>query len=183
VARASAIGGFIDMWDQCTHMFDLAGLAIAAAYAKRPHRCYEIMVTDRRPTPQPRRPHTGRCVAELRRDGGGILRWDIDEQDIVGRPELRSLLRGFRSWTETLPVAEAEACLVLRRCVGVAAGRAVNVDSVVFASEIGLPPVCHTYRPDQAAMGRRNVGNRRDFSAGTQNVLANLGGFGFEGNR
>jgi hypothetical protein len=181
VSRASDIGAFIDMRAQCTHMFDLAGLAIAAASAGRPHRRYEIMVTDRTPTPQSRRPNTGSCQAVLWRDGVEVLNWRIDGQAIRLGSGDRSLQRGFRAWTEGLTVDEAEACLVLRRGIGVAAGRAVNVDEMVFASDIGLPPVCHTYGPDQARVARRNVGTRRDFSAGFPSMLDHADNNVFEG--
>lgn len=181
--RASDIGALIDMRTQCTHMFDLAGLAIAAASAGRPHRHYELMVTDRTPVPAQRRPQTGACQAILWRDGAEVLNWRIDGQTIRLASGDHSLQRGFRAWTEGLPVDEAEAWLVLRRGIGVAAGRVVNLDDTVFAGDIGLPALCHTYSPDQMNVARRNIGSRRDFSAGSGGMLGGADNSVFEGHR
>lgn len=40
VARCTDLGALVDMRRQCTHVFDLAGLALALAYARRQHRRY-----------------------------------------------------------------------------------------------------------------------------------------------
>lgn len=179
VVRASEIGAFIDIRAQCTHMADLAGLAIAAAASGTQRRSYEIAVTDRHPRPSSDRPHAGRCLAALHRDGSEILRWHIEDQTVLLHDGSRVLTEGFRRWTEDLPPPDAEAALVLRRAVGVAAGRVIELDGIRLASELGLPPVCHTYSADQAPVARRNAGSRRDFSTAAETLLADTGSMAF----
>ncbi len=157
VSRASAIGDMLSMRMQCTHMFDLAGLALAAAANGVAHRVYQATVTLRQPLPVKGAPHTGQCVAVLCRDGEEVLHWVVEDQAIVS-PESRSLLRGFRAWTETLPIREAEDALVLRRAVDVSGGLSVDLDSIASPLDLNMPAVCHSYQPDQAALARRHKG-------------------------
>jgi len=171
VSRSSAIGGMLSMRMQCTHMFDLAGLALAAAANGIAHRVYQASVTLRRPLPAKRAPHTGKCVAVLCRDGAEVLRWAVEDQAIVS-PESRSLLRGFRAWTETLPIREAEDALVLRRAVDVSGGLSVDLDSIASPLELGVLAVCHSYQLDQAVLARRHKGMSRDFTSGFETMLA-----------
>ncbi len=171
VARSSAIGGMLSMRMQCTHMFDLAGLALAAAASGIAHRVYQASVTLRQPLPVKGAPHTGRCEAVLCRDGEAVLHWIIEDEMIVS-PEPRSLLRGFRAWTETLPICEAEDALVLRRAVDVSGGLSVDLDSIASPLELDLPAVCHSYQPEQAALARRHKGMSRNFSSGFETMLA-----------
>jgi hypothetical protein len=106
----------------------------------------------------------------LRRDGDEVLRWVVDDQTITS-PEPRSLLRGFRASTETLMPDDAEAALVLRRAVDVSGGLSVDLDRIASPLELDLPPVCHSYQPDQAALARRNKGMSKDFTAGFGDML------------
>jgi len=170
VSRSSAIGELLNMRMQCTHMFDLAGLALAAASNGIVHRVYQATVTLRDPLPVRGVPHTGKCVTVLCRDGDEVLRWVVEDQAII-LPEPHSLLRGFRAWTETLPADEAEAALVLRRAVDVSGGLSVDLDNIASPLELDLPPVCHSYQPDQAALARRNKGMSRNFDAGFESML------------
>jgi hypothetical protein len=171
VPRSSIVGEMLNMRMQCTHMFDLAGLALAAAANGVLHRVYQATVTLRDPMPARGAPHTGRCSAILCRDGTEILRWIIEDQTIA-MPDHRSLLRGFRAWTESLSADDAEAALVLRRAVDVSGGLSVDLDNIGSPLELGLPPVCHSYQPDQAALARRNKGMSRDFRQGFETMLA-----------
>lgn len=171
ISRSSAIGDMLNMRMQCTHMFDLAGLALAAAANGVERRVYQATVTLREPLPLKGAPHTGTCTALLCRDGQEVLRWSVKDQAIL-LPEQRSLLRGFRAWTETLPAAEAEAALVLRRAVDVSGGLSVDLDDIASPLDLHLPAVCHSYQPDQAALARRNKGMSRDFTSGFAGMLA-----------
>jgi hypothetical protein len=171
VSRSSAIGDMLNMRMQCTHMFDLAGLALAAAANGVAHRVYRATVTLRQPLPVKGGPHTGECVAGLCRDGEEVLHWVVQDQAIVS-PEPRSLLRGFRAWTETLPIREAEDALVLRRAVDVSGGLSVDLDGIASPLELDMPAVCHSYQPDQAVLARRYKGMSRDFTLGFETMLA-----------
>jgi len=171
VSRASAIGDLLRMRMQCTHMFDLAGLAMAAAANRTGRRLYQATVTLRQPLPARGAPHTGRCVAVLCRDGEEVLRWVVEDEAILS-PGPRSLLGGFRAWTETLPTQEAEDALVLRRAVDVSGGLSVDLDSINSPLDLDLPAVCHSYQPEQAVLARRHKGMSRDFTSGFENMLA-----------
>jgi len=171
VSRSSAVGELLNMRMQCTHMFDLAGLALAAASNGIAHRVYQATVTLREPLPARGAPHTGKCVAVLCRNGRQVLRWVVEDQSII-LPAPHSLLRGFRAWAETLSADDAEAALVLRRAVDVSGGLSVDLDSIASPLELDLPPVCHSYQPDQAVLARRNKGMSRNFDAGFEHMLA-----------
>jgi hypothetical protein len=170
-SRDTQIGTVLAMRQNCTHLFDLAGLAIAAAARGPRLQVFEATVTDRSPAPMPGRPHTGFCRATLKRNGAEILRWGVQHENIISGPP-RSLGRGFRAWIETLPEMEAQACAILRRAIDVSGGRSENLDRVAVAADLRLPPLCYSYQPATAAGARRMHGTTQDFSAGTAGMLA-----------
>lgn len=147
--RASDIGRLVDMRLQCTHMFDLAGLVMAHACRSEPERSYLVTVP-MRPTSfdEPRIRQVGRTHATLTQNGQQSMSWELEDEDIVGPAAYagHSLNQGFRAWTETLPVEEAEQAFVLRRAIMVSTGRGIDMDLVDDASQAPLPPVCHTFR-------------------------------------
>ena len=175
IGRASDIGRLIDMRLQCTHIFDLAGLAIAHAWHGRGVRRYEAIVPDRAAAQENENPRKTAVVeAMLTCDGALVQAWRIDEDHIVGPANLagRPLDRGFRAWTEALPVDEAEYAFVLRRAIFVSGGRGVDLDALGKADETGLPFVCHSLQPAQRLHALRNRGNTRDYAASSEGMLA-----------
>src|SRR4029077_19794851 len=107
--RAGDIGHHARARDNCTHMFDLAGLAMAHAAAGRNRREYRATVPD---------PTDGRTVATLERDGEVVLRWELRKWRIVDPPPFigRSIAGSFIEWAnERFDTDGAEAVLVLRR--------------------------------------------------------------------
>ncbi|WP_077033452.1 DUF2889 domain-containing protein [Pelomonas sp. KK5] len=149
---ASSVGRFTEASLQCTHMFDLAGLAIAAAAKKRPRRKYDIEVPDR---------VDGCTQARLWADGELLLDWPLDGLLIAG-PGV-SLREGFSRWAlQTLSPDQAEAAIVLRRCAMISMGRQKNLDIQIHAMPTGR---CHVQQPERAALALRNVGSTWDFSA------------------
>ncbi len=171
-SRDTQIGIVLAMRQNCTHLFDLAGLAIAAAARGTLLQMFEATVTERHPAPLPGRPHTGFCSASLKQDGAEILHWDVQDEVIVSDPSRRSLGRGFRAWIETLPETEAQACGILRRAIDVSGGRSEALESVAFAADLGLPPLCYSYQPETASNARRMPGSTRDFSVGSDGMLS-----------
>ncbi len=174
VSRASDVGRLLEMRQHCTHMFDLAGLALAAIANATAHRVYEATVTMRHPKPAYRRPHTGRCTAVLWRDQTEVLRWIVDDNLIVDPTPERSLLGGFRAWSETLLLDDGEAATVLRRAVDVSGGLSIDVDSIKSPLELNMPSVCHSYQPDEALIAERNLKTSRDFSTSRYGMLDKL---------
>jgi len=141
---------------QCTHLLDLAGLAIAAAAADTQQRLYEVAI--------PRRVD-GVTNPTLWRDGELYLSWNIQGTQIVA-PSLYAgtdLNHGMAGWAiRTLPVDEAEAALILRRCTIISRGREYDLDAKEHAAETGL---CYAQQPIRAKYARRMLGSTLDFGA------------------
>ena len=146
---------------QCTHLMELAGLAIAAAARSITRRWYDIEVPLR---------VAGRTLATLDRDGVRMLAWELIDTTIAGPEPFAgvSLRKGMAAWAfEHLPEEEAEAALVLRRCALISLGRAKNLDAQVHAEPTGR---CFVQQPVRADQGLRIVGSIIDFS-GSANAL------------
>lgn len=175
VRRASEVGRWLDMRRQCTHVFDLAGLALAHAAAGRIHRRYQIIIDDRpivEAHPSGRRTlGSGRAV--LLQDGAEVLAWDIDRHAITGPKEWagQSLNKGFRAKTETLALEPAEHATVLRRAIMVAAGRSSDRDAALLPRENTKPAVCHTYQPAQRPHAEWISDSVRDWSDSPDDLL------------
>lgn len=152
---ASAVGRAADASEQCTHLFDLAGLALAAAATGRPRVVYDIEVPDRA---------QGRTRARLARDGAALLAWDLDGTAIAAPASYAgvSLRKGFGRWAlAALPADLAEAAVVLRRCALISLGRGKPLDLQLHAVPTGL---CYAQQPARAEQALRVVGSTWDFS-------------------
>lgn len=144
-----------DALHQCTHMLDLAGLAIAAAARGIDYRIYEAETPDR---------VEGRTSPRLWRDGVLVLAWDVDGHAIVDPEPYAgvSLGKGFAGWArDNLSEDMAEAALVLRRAVTIAVGRTRALDALETADSWGR---CFATQPDRAPTARRIKGSTQDFS-------------------
>lgn len=171
VRRASDIGRLIDMRFQCTHLFDLAGLAVAHAAHGRPHRRYEAVVPD---AEGPERAMNG---ITLQRDGVTVLEWSVASRTIVApeRHAGHSLDSGFRAWTETMDEAEADHAFILRRAIMVSSGRSIDLDTLDHADQTGMGAVCHTFQPENRLQGLRIVGATRNYEADNAGMLRVVG--------
>lgn len=152
---ASSVNRHTDPAEQCTHQFDLAGLAVATAVSGRPWRQYDIEIPDR---------VSGGTQALLSRDGEPVLAWDLCETSITGPTPYAgiSLREGFARWATTqLSSDEAEAAIVLRRCALISLGRGRPLDEQVHAVPTGL---CFAQQPTRAVQALRVVGSTWDFS-------------------
>lgn len=156
--------------EQCTHMFDMAGLALAHAARGTARRQYDAAVT----VTTPDAPQT----AALRRDGAPVLEWAVRgtvltaPQAFAGQ-DLRRLL----AWAEqALPDPDAfEAVVVLRRAMLISGSRHVDVDAFDTAFSTGYPlGACYVYQEGTAERAARNRGSRRDFSADADGLLSDL---------
>jgi hypothetical protein len=172
--RCSDIGQFIDMRRQCTHLFDLAGLAIAHACHRREHRRYHATVC-RLDALEPGAPADW-LHAPLYCDGTEILAWDLHQGEIM-RPAIaagRTIDKGFREWIETLDEAEAEHAFVMRRAVFVAQGRAVEETERHTADEMGMQAVCHTYQPENRMHAVRIIESIHHFDDEPASMLSRV---------
>jgi hypothetical protein len=149
--------------EQCTHLMELAGLAIAAAARSIAQRWYDIAV--------PRRV-AGRTLATLDRDGSRMLAWELLDTTILGPAPFQgvSLREGMAAWALShLSEEEAEAALILRRCALISLGRAKNLDAQIHAQPTGR---CFAQQPERAAQGLRRVGSIVDFTAAASDLCA-----------
>jgi hypothetical protein len=171
--RCLAVGDWADPRLNCTHMFDLAGLAVAHAARRGPPgttRQYDTEVPAGAQL-------GGRHTVRLWRDGVERLTWVLDGRSCVD-PSPISQTRwrgGFLRWAdEHLPVDDAEAAIVLRRACDIGMGRGMDLDAVPGAVDIVdvQGAICHTMQPGTVERSRRNRGTIRDFDADPGRLLA-----------
>jgi hypothetical protein len=145
-----------DAQHQCTHLLDLAGLAIASAARGTPARRYDIQVPYR---------IQGRTRPALQRDGDELLVWDVNGTLIEGPAPFSgvNLREGMARWAlSELSEELAEAALLLRRCTLISMGRMHDLDAQEHASSTGR---CFSQQPLRAAQALRMKGSTWDFSA------------------
>ena len=166
--RCGAVGAIVDMRMHCTHLLDLASLAIAHAHAGREHRRYHGTIEPLAGSVP------GRRCATLRCDGQTVLRWELDDDRILSpAPHAgRTIYHGFRQWTERLGVAEAEYALVLRRVAFVSNGRRIRIEHLGNAAELGQDAVCHSFRPGVREVAVPIQNSRRRYDDGEDSMLA-----------
>jgi hypothetical protein len=150
---------------QCTHQFELAGLAVAHAARSAGERRYDLLVEDFAAD--------GRR-ATLQRDGQPVLEWRVEGDLLVAPPELAGTsVAGLNSRSAAaMPVEEAEAFLLLRRAIWLSRGRWMDIDDVPTAAALDRPGSCFSYQPEIAADGLRRLGSERDFSNSDSAPLA-----------
>jgi len=159
--RATDIGRYADARRHCTHLFDLAGLAVAHAGSGRPDRRYDVAVPDR--------DALGRTRARGFRDGELVLEWALDGMTITSPPPFdgMTLQRGFLRWADShLDAETAEAATVLRRACIISMGRGTPWDDLGVAADVGasILGTCHTFQPGRAEVAVRMKGTIRDFT-------------------
>lgn len=141
---------------QCTHLFELAALALAQWRHGCGRRLFEAEVSD--PQGEARR-------VRLWRDGEQIAEWRLAGERIAapaayaGRGAGDFPSRGLAA----LPPDEAEALLILRRVIQTARARQMNVDAFPTAAAMGRPPYCYSLQPVNAVRAARRTGQTRDW--------------------
>jgi hypothetical protein len=165
--RASEVFKYTNARLQCTHQFDLAALAIAAAARQRDvsYRAHVPDFVDRR------------SRATLSRRGACVLAWDVEGYALAGPDHYagRDLGAGFTDWVaNALDEDEAEAALVLRRAVFVSRGRRILPELNLRANARGGGG-CWVQQPGRAEVARREHGSWRDFSSAADSLTASDG--------
>lgn len=149
---------------QCTHQFDLAALAIAAA-ARGSGRDYTLQVPD---------PVEGRTRARAWERGRLLLSWDVERYSIVAPAPFSGLGlgSGFTDWVaRNLNDDDGEAALVLRRGVFISRGRRI----MEAIEKLGHAPAtggCWVHQPERAESATRQRGSVRDFSGSPEALAA-----------
>lgn len=168
--RCLAVGDVTSARLQCTHQFDLAGLAVAHATRDEVVRQYDVTV--------PFGAQSGGPVpVQLRRDGEALLTWTLDGHACVDpEPYASAPWRGgFLKWVgEALDPDAAEAAAVLRRACDISLGRGADLERYPRADQLAMGPsgVCYTFQPEVAAVSLRQVGTIRDWDGCVDEMLA-----------
>lgn len=164
-----ALGEHGEARQNCTHLFDLTGLAIAhAARNGGDLRTYDVAIPDR---------DGNRTTPELWRDGELVLRWDLAGRTIRGPAPFEdvSLRGGFLAWAEEAFDPDlAEAASVLRRACDISLGRFMDLDVFETAEMLGdqVRGTCHSFQPEMMAQAVRVKGQTRDFTKDADALLA-----------
>ena len=153
---ASSVTRWTNPVSQCTHMLDLAGLAVAAGARGDTAVDYEAEVSHR---------VEGRARARLWRNGRAVMDWELEGLTITKPAPFadRPLGQGFARWAlGAQDVVDPEAALVLRRCAVISRGRGLDFKLPATAVPRGR---CFTEQPERAAAATRIVESTIDFSS------------------
>ncbi len=153
---------------QCTHLHDLACLAVAHASRLSDSggaaaRRYDVSLPDRQ---------SGKTFAELSRDGEGVLSWSLARgtiesatpKDFQGAPLAG---RPFKEILISLGNPDAiEAAWVLQRAVFVGTGRRHDFERMTVATEFAsvVGGACHSFAKERVSQARKIPNTVRDFS-------------------
>ncbi len=142
----------VDKKANCTHLFDLAELALRHAGDAAP-TLYEMLVSD---------PEDGRVTAVLRREGQERLRWNLQDDRLLEPHVAQGLpLIGLRPWIATLEDDERHEARMLQWASLVAHGLQMPWESdTPFRA---LPGSCFASQPGRHEKCQR-IGERIDFS-------------------
>lgn len=146
----------------CTHLLDLALLAIAQARRGESERQYDVAVTDEtESTPS---------LASVRLNGVLVHEWQIREAVFVEPAQWAGqlVLQGFAKWAgASFEGDELEAARVLQKGYFVACARRYNVaalDGLPAIEETTMLGSCHSYSAGVVEQARRNHHTVRDFT-------------------
>lgn len=147
----------------CTHLSDMAGLALTSAMDDQHERLYDIAVEDER---------DGRTRARIYRNDVCVHDWQITNHSIVGPAEHagQTVMRGFYAWARlAFQGALLEAAVALQRGYFVAQSRRYQ-----FVPEVtsGMPEgVCYSYSTPIVKRAHLVTGSMRDFSSSPDALL------------
>ncbi|MES2320785.1 MAG: DUF2889 domain-containing protein [Pseudomonadota bacterium] len=160
----AASGNGIDPYQQCTHQYDLALMALGQAL-RGGRREYLAMVSDA---------VEGRSQATLERDGTLIMAWTLQGSAIMAGTHLVGANLRKLELESNIDADTAEAIKLLRRSVMVAGGRGHNFDQyaslAVFAGR--MTGACFAFQGHRLDEGLRVRGSVRDFTDNIEALLA-----------
>ncbi|NMM26903.1 MAG: DUF2889 domain-containing protein [Glaciimonas sp.] len=159
-----------DCSQQCTHMFDLAGLAIAHAARGTRLRQYDVEA--------PYLEEKGARSLSLRRDGREILNWTIDGATLLAPEAFTGHdIKRLPAWAESAfpDPDDYEAIVILRRSVLISKARLHDWDifSTAAATGHGLG-ACYVFQPGIQERAIRMVGTAREFTDTPGRMLSDL---------
>lgn len=153
----------------CTHMFDIAALAVVHATREIGPRVFDVTIPDAATGPQ---------KVEVRLDGGIIHNWLVDDGRIVDPLAYagRAIIGGFSAWAfATFEGDFLEAALVLQKGWFLSRARRYVVDTAppvaLATSRATRSGVCYAYTEPQLSTAWTVPGYVRDFSAGVVEAM------------
>lgn len=168
--RCTAVAAVTDPHLQCTHQFDLAGLAVSHAVRPETRRTYDVEI--------PPADADGRRVVRLWRDENLELTWTVaagtglvDPAPFTEAP----WKGGFIKWADAhLEPDAAEAAIILRRACDIGMGRGMDLEGFRTASDLAeiMSGVCYSMQPDIMGNANREIGSIRDFADAPEALLA-----------
>ena len=156
---STAIGNYATPTSNCTHLFDLTGLAISHAMQNEVVCQYDLMVTD---------PLDDKQELRLWKNGELLLDWLIQEGIIISPKDWEgvSLVGKFIAWAkDNRDPLTAEAAIALRRMTHISTGHGINLDKLEIGPEQTDGPIgrCYTYSTEVLIRAKRMRGTVRDF--------------------
>jgi hypothetical protein len=168
----AAIYKYTDGTQQCTHAFDVAGLAIAHACRGTARREYDIDV------PYPVMEPNARKTVTVLRDGTPALQWTVEGGMIIApEPFAGRNLGEVVRWARRALTDpdDYEAVVVARRATYISGVKTQDLDQRVSAADGGQSMGrCWVFQPERAAVSWRIRGNTRDFTSSAAPMLADL---------
>lgn len=155
---------------QCTHMFDLAGLAIAHAARGTRERRYDLAA--------PYFNEHGPRDLSLHCDGQALLSWTIDGITILApEPFAGRDIKRLPGWAkDTFSDPDMlEAIMILRRAVLISKARVFDWDIFPTAADTAHGTgACFVFQPGVEQRATRMRGTAREFSDAAENLLSDL---------
>ena len=171
---SSAVGAWTDATSQCTHQFDLAGLAVAHAARHAAggaaSRSYLAVVPDW---------HEHPFDAWILRDGAEVLRFTVGVRARSRRPRPSPGSRstsgsssGARPTSTTTPRRPRS---LLRRAAWMSPARHIDLEAFAMIGDSMVKTgVCYATQPERLEIGRRNRNSLRDYGTHPQDLLADF---------
>lgn len=154
--------------ENCTHMFDMAALAVSHALDAGGEFTYDLAVSDE-----------GSAPAELQvsRNGERLHHWQARDHQLIAPAEFagRPMMRGFHGWAaEAFQDNELEAAIALQRAYFVAQSRRFDFnppeDNPAIAD--GIPQgACYSYNHGAVERAVRTRVTVRDFTDSPEKLL------------
>lgn len=154
--------------EHCTHLYDLAWLAMAQALRGTAERIYDVEVPD---------PRDGSNEGIVFRDGDEILRWQLRDADVTAPAAIagNKLNENFGRWASTIYEGEElEAAYVLQIGCFVAGTRRLDVNAMGGRwNDPGRVKVgtCYAHQPERRYEGVTMTGMARDFTDTPEQLL------------
>jgi hypothetical protein len=166
----------VDAKQQCTHLFDLAVLAIAHALRPIGSREYQIEA----PWYELSAPRT----MTLKRNGVLISTWVLAGDKLITPEPLAEIgVRKLLAWA-ALNIHDAdalEALFIMRRAALISMSRIMDLDQVPNPEATGHGlGACYVHQPGRISIATRNLGSTLDFSDRPEDVLKGFELSGFK---